>query len=47
MHTSASLIIQENADPSVLEDLISFLENSSYENDYKHCSEGPDDMPTY
>ena len=48
MHTSASLIIQENADPSVLEDLISFYEKIvPMKNDYKHCSEGPDDMPAH
>ena len=48
MHTSASLIIQENADPSVLEDLISFYEKIvPMKNDYKHYSEGPDDMPAH
>ncbi len=45
-HTSASLLIQENADPSVLRDLERWMaklapESSSYE----HDDEGPDDMP--
>ena len=48
MHTSASLIIQENADPSVLEDLISFYEKIvPMKNNYKHYSEGRDDMPAH
>jgi secondary thiamine-phosphate synthase enzyme len=47
-HTSASLIIQENADPDVLKDLSNFfakLVPDSY--DYIHSMEGPDDMPAH
>ena len=45
-HTSASLIIQENADPRVLDDLTTFLSNIAPEgDDYSHDEEGPDDMP--
>ena len=45
-HTSASLIIQENADPSVLRDIESFFRRlvSEDENLYEHNSDGPDDM---
>ncbi|MEL6764848.1 MAG: secondary thiamine-phosphate synthase enzyme YjbQ [Cyanobacteria bacterium J06607_6] len=47
-HTSASLLIQENADPSVLADLETFIAKlvpeSAY---YAHSSEGPDDMPSH
>lgn len=48
-HTSASLTINENADPTVREDLESYFnrmvpENQSY---YRHTSEGPDDMPAH
>lgn len=47
-HTSASLIIQENADPDVLADLESFMARLVPENHpYRHCSEGPDDMPAH
>jgi len=48
-HTSASLLIQENADPSVLRDLQKFLERLAPENGalYEHDSEGPDDMPAH
>lgn len=48
-HTSASLIIQENADPSVKSDLERWLERLVPENDplYTHDSEGPDDMPAH
>lgn len=48
-HTSASLIIQENADPSVLRDIESFFRRlvSEDENLYEHNSEGPDDMPAH
>ena len=48
-HTSASLIIQENADPDVKSDLINYfnkivpMENKYY----KHTSEGKDDMPAH
>jgi secondary thiamine-phosphate synthase enzyme len=48
-HTSASLIIQENADPSVQDDLENFLKRLVPENDplYTHTAEGPDDMPAH
>ena len=48
-HTSASLIIQENADPSVLGDIESFFKRlvTEDENLYEHNSEGPDDMPAH
>ncbi len=47
-HTSASLTIQENADPDVLRDLGDKLcELAPEEYPYRHCSEGPDDMPAH
>ncbi|QQE67163.1 hypothetical protein GFS31_38750 [Leptolyngbya sp. BL0902] len=47
-HTSASLIIQENADPDVLADLETFLSRLVPEgNGYRHSTEGPDDMPAH
>jgi len=47
-HTSASLIIQENADPDVRSDLTSALERLAPENaGWIHDSEGPDDMPSH
>ncbi|EKQ69495.1 secondary thiamine-phosphate synthase enzyme [Leptolyngbyaceae cyanobacterium JSC-12] len=47
-HTSASLVIQENADPDVLTDLNQFLANLVPEgNHYIHSTEGPDDMPAH
>lgn len=47
-HTSASLIIQENADPDVLVDLETFLARLVPEgNHYIHSTEGPDDMPAH
>lgn len=48
-HTSASLIIQENADPSVVQDLQRWLNRLVPENDdlYTHTAEGPDDMPAH
>ncbi|WP_035985239.1 secondary thiamine-phosphate synthase enzyme YjbQ [Leptolyngbya sp. KIOST-1] len=47
-HTSASLIIQENADPDVLVDLENFLAQLVPEgNHYVHSTEGPDDMPAH
>ncbi|MBD1873599.1 YjbQ family protein [Nodosilinea sp. FACHB-131] len=47
-HTSASLIIQENADPDVLVDLENFLAKLVPEgNHYIHSTEGPDDMPAH
>lgn len=48
-HTSASLIIQENADPSAKRDLEAWLNRLVAERDplYTHNSEGPDDMPAH
>jgi len=47
-HTSASLTIQENADPDVLEDLDSFFRRLVPEDGpYRHSAEGPDDMPAH
>lgn len=47
-HTSASLLIQENADPRVLEDLEAFLHRLVPENyPYAHDDEGADDMPAH
>ncbi len=48
-HTSASLIIQENADPDVLADLETFFAKLVPENgrDYRHSTEGADDMPAH
>lgn len=47
-HTSASLIIQENADPDVLADLETFLAKLVPEgNHYRHRDEGLDDMPAH
>jgi len=47
-HTSASLTIQENADPSVLVDLTTALSRLAPENaDRTHDTEGPDDMPAH
>lgn len=48
-HTSASLIIQENADPSARRDLENWLNRLVAENDplYTHTQEGPDDMPSH
>lgn len=47
-HTSASLVIQENADPAVLRDLQRWLERVAPESDaYEHDDEGPDDMPAH
>jgi len=48
-HTSASLIIQENADPDVVLDLAEFFERLAPEGDphYRHTTEGADDMPAH
>ena len=48
-HTSASLLIQENADPAVQADLQNWLSRLVLENDplYTHTQEGPDDMPAH
>ena len=49
MHTSASLVIQENADPDVLHDLKNFFDKlvPMDEKLYKHTTEGKDDMPAH
>jgi secondary thiamine-phosphate synthase enzyme len=47
-HTSASLTIQENADPSVLDDLVTALDRLAPEDaGWTHDTEGPDDMPAH
>jgi secondary thiamine-phosphate synthase enzyme len=47
-HTSASLVIQENADPAVLRDLARWMDRLAPESaDYEHDAEGPDDMPSH
>lgn len=48
-HTSASLLIQENADPDVVRDLTDYFERIAPENDphYRHTLEGADDMPAH
>jgi len=48
-HTSASLTIQENADPSAKRDLEAWLNRLVAENDrlFTHTAEGPDDMPSH
>lgn len=47
-HTSASLLLQENADPTVLEDLKNhFSKLVPNENNYLHSTEGIDDMPAH
>jgi secondary thiamine-phosphate synthase enzyme len=47
-HTSASLTIQENADPTVLVDLVTALDRLAPEDaGWRHDSEGPDDMPAH
>jgi len=47
-HTSASLTIQENADPSVLADLTTTLDRLAPEDaGWSHDTEGPDDMPAH
>jgi secondary thiamine-phosphate synthase enzyme len=47
-HTSASLVIQENADPAVLRDMARFMEGIAPEQaNYEHDDEGPDDMPSH
>jgi len=47
-HTSASLTIQENADPTVLDDLMTTLDRLAPENaGWRHDTEGPDDMPAH
>jgi secondary thiamine-phosphate synthase enzyme len=48
-HTSASLVVQENADPQVQRDLERFLARLVPDGDgiFRHTSEGPDDMPAH
>lgn len=48
-HTSASLIICENADPTVRDDLEAFLSRIAPDGDrlFRHTMEGPDDMPAH
>ena len=48
-HTSASLVIQENADPSARRDLENWMTRHVEEDDplYTHTAEGPDDMPSH
>ena len=47
-HTSASLTIQENADPTVLHDLLTALNRAAPESaGWRHDTEGPDDMPAH
>jgi len=47
-HTSASLTVQENADPAVRQDILAFFEQIAPEGaGYVHEEEGPDDMPAH
>lgn len=48
-HTSASLVIQENADPRVQHDILAFMARLVPEGDpiFTHDDEGPDDMPSH
>lgn len=48
-HTSASLIIGENADPDVGRDLLAYFDRIAPDGDplYRHTAEGPDDMPAH
>ena len=47
-HTSASLLVQENADPDVQKDLQDFFAHLAKKGmDYRHNAEGPDDMPSH
>jgi secondary thiamine-phosphate synthase enzyme len=47
-HTSASLVVQENADPAVLRDLERWLSDLAPETrNWEHDDEGPDDMPAH
>ena len=47
LHTSCSLMIQENADGAVLADIKDFLNKVAPEKEYFHNTEGPDDMPAH
>ncbi|MAB91219.1 MAG: hypothetical protein CMJ90_17465 [Planctomycetes bacterium] len=48
-HTSASLVIQENADPSAASDLEAWFDRAAPDGDpsHTHTAEGPDDMPSH
>lgn len=48
-HTSASLTVQENADPDVRRDLLTFFSNIASKDAalFRHTTEGPDDMPAH
>ena len=48
-HTSASLIVQENADPDVQTDILNYFDNLAPMNNklYTHTTEGKDDMPAH
>jgi len=48
-HTSASLMLCENADPAVMRDLEAFMERQVQDGDplFTHTAEGPDDMPAH
>src|SRR5580700_1963707 len=47
-HTSASLVVQENADPAVLRDLGRWMDRVAPDGvEYEHDDEGPDDMPSH
>ena len=48
-HTSASLMVNENADPDVLRDLETFMRDLVPDGDprFRHTAEGPDDMPAH
>ena len=48
-HTSASLIVQENADPDVQKDILNYFDNLAPMNNklYTHTTEGKDDMPAH
>ncbi len=48
-HTSASLFVNENADPAVLQDLETFMRDLVPDGDrrFRHTAEGPDDMPAH
>ena len=49
MHTSASLTLNENADPTVRQDFESYFNHAIPENEpyYRHLDEGPDDLPAH
>ena len=47
LHTSCSLMIQENADSTVMSDIKNFLKKIALEGNYLHDTEGKDDMPAH